>query len=59
MPDFQKGRTYGVKTQPNGYGYGCIDATVDAAKHEVAMFTKASVLKLSVCRKDKALKEPK
>ena len=61
MPDFQKGKSFWVKTQPNGYGYGCgcIDAKADAATHEVASFTKASVLKLSVCRKDKALKEPK
>ena len=45
----------------NGYGYGCgcINATVDAGKHEVIAIAKASVLKLSVCRNDKALKEPK
>ena len=61
MPDFQKGAAYWVKTQPNGYGYGCgcIAASVDTSKHLVTAFTMASVLKLSVCRKDKALTEPK
>ena len=59
--DFPKGKKFWVNTQPNGYGYGCgcLDATVDAAKHEVAVIAKAKVQKLSVCRKDKALKEPK
>ena len=50
-----------MNTQPNGYGYGCgcIDATVNAAKHEVAAIATTTVQKLAVCRKDKALKEPK
>ena len=61
LPDFQKGPKYWVKTQPNGYGYGCgcIDAVVDASKKEISKITKAKVQKLAVCRKDKALHEPK
>ena len=61
LPDFDIGRRYWVKTQPNGHGYGCacIDAEVDEVTREVATVVKAKVLRLSVCRRDRALKEPK
>ena len=61
LPDFQLGKAYWVNTQANGYGYGCgcIDAVVDKATREVTKIVQAKVQKLQVCRKDKALREPK
>ena len=61
LPDFDIGKQYWVKTQPNGHGYGCacIDAEVDAATREVATVVKTKVMRLGVCRRDRALKEPK
>ena len=61
LPDFQKGKAYWVKTQPNGYGYGCgcMDAVVDASTKEVSLIANVRVKRLKVCRQDKALKVPK
>ena len=61
LPDFQRGKRYWVKTQPNGHGYGCacIDAVVDEGTKEVSKIVKTRVLRLRVCRADRTLKEPK
>ena len=50
-----------VRTQPNGYGYGCgcIEAIVDASEKRVLKIVSARALPLKTCRQDKALTEPK
>ena len=49
-----------VKTQPDGYGYGCgcIDAVVEVKDKAVVKIKMARALPLATCRRDKALKEP-
>ena len=61
LPDFARGKQYWVKTQPNGYGYGCacLDAVVDEGTKEVSKIVTARGLRLQACREDPALKEPK
>jgi hypothetical protein len=49
-----------VKTNRHyGYGCACIKGIVNVATHEVVSITSAKAQSLSICRKDRALKEPK
>jgi len=49
-----------VKTQPNGYGYGCACLTVktDAKAKRITRVTGGRIRPLQQCRADKALPAP-
>ncbi|MET0428112.1 MAG: DUF4087 domain-containing protein [Microvirga sp.] len=49
-----------VKTQPNGYGYGCACLTVetDRSANRVTKVVSGSIRPLSQCRADRSLPKP-
>lgn len=58
LPDFNPKQF--VKTQPNGYGYGCacLSVETDAQDMKITRVYSGKILPLAKCRKDASLPDP-